>query len=168
MIQSRAFGVLGSVLAAASLMVGSNQAPQSQTWLEMESKATIRREPVVIFDVSGGTLLGPVAEHLAVYDDGFASYSQSSPLDNPSVETRMLSPTAIQQLVLDLNAAGAHTLGDQTTTVTDVPLTTVTVFRGGADARAHTFSYWLGSNAYSATQGVLADLIETEFSQTGG
>ena len=160
MFQLRALSVMGSVLAATGLFgVGL----QGQGQLTPTAKNRIDREPVVMFDVNGGTLLGPVFEHLAVYSDGSASYTSFSSLAAASVEGTTVSADDLNRLVQDLEAAGARTLLDQQMTVTDVPLTTVTLFRGSTDAQAHSFSYWIGADVYDTTDDVLSEFIATHF-----
>ena len=51
------------------------------------------------------------------------------------------------------------TLPDQNIFVSDVPLTTVTVFVGDTDAKADTFSYWLGTGAYTTIDQKIASFM---------
>lgn len=160
MIQMRAFSVLASMLAATSLLGGGTQ---SQGQLQSIVKNPIQREPIVMFDVSGSTFLGPVLEHLTIYNDGLASYSNASPTGSTSVGSAMISSQEINKLIQALEEANAGTLQDQEGTVSDVPLTTVTLFSGGTNAQAHTYSYWLGWDNYAAADDVLSEFIEVHF-----
>lgn len=48
-------------------------------------------------------------------------------------------------------------LGDQDLSVADIPLTTVTVFKGNTNAKAHTFSYWVGIKGYGQIAQIISD-----------
>lgn len=126
-------------------------------------------EPVLIYDVVGGTLTGSVHTHLTVYNNGFMTVAKLNDLVFPGPETDKdvatgsLNPVELQQLQADLRGSGAHALLDQKATGADIPLTTMTVFRGGTDAQAHTFSFILGSGPYDAPQTVVDGLMADHF-----
>lgn len=123
-------------------------------------------EPVVVYDISGSTLLGPFFEHLAVYNDGYAILSATTYAPDPGqCQTSSLTAAEVTQLRQDLVAAGALTLCDDTGLVpSDLPLTTVTMFRGTTNAAAHTFSYLGGSDpVYDPVDQVLRNLITAKF-----
>lgn len=46
-----------------------------------------------------------------------------------------------------------------------VPLRTLTFLRGAQDARAHTFSYWIGDGDYAALDALLEQFIAEQFPQ---
>jgi hypothetical protein len=119
---------------------------------------TERSEPLVLWDITGWTLLGEVHGNLAVYNNGFASVSSA----NGDVRMVVIEPDVALQLRDDLIRVGAATLCDQGY-VTDSPLTTVTVLGDGADARAHTFSYWVPERAYSRVQAAIDLFLAAHF-----
>jgi hypothetical protein len=119
----------------------------------------VRREPIVMWDVTGHNLAGPVHGRLVVYNDGVTSVSS---LGNGDVRSETIAPALAQALRRDLIQAGATTLCDQTN-ATDMPLTTLTMFVGNTDAQAHTFSYWVANNGYAAIQAEIDDLLATHF-----
>lgn len=125
-------------------------------------------EPVLIYNLSGGTLLGPMHLCLVVYGDGLATISRRDSSTPPAgtAESKHVSPASLQSLSLALAAAGAELSCDQVSPVMqDVPLATVTVFSAsGTDAAAHTFSYWQASSGpYGAVESILQDFIGAEF-----
>ena len=125
----------------------------------------VRQQPVLIYDVTGSTLLGPVHRNLVVYGNGLASISDVS--GAPPVakaEVTNVSPDLVGTLLKDLRLAGAFTLCDQQQTILDVPLRSVTVSRGSTDSMAHTYNYWVaGASAYAVPEQVLEDFIDLAF-----
>jgi hypothetical protein len=139
-------------------------------------------EPIVLFNVSGATLFGPVQETLAVYDYGFVVFTRIQGAGLPSDDLQLaedgstrLTPragaVAVQlgiseaaQLVTDLHRAGARDLCDQAQFVTDVPLHTLTILDGRPNSNAHTFSYWAGVGNFTHVATVLDNFIEAYFS----
>jgi hypothetical protein len=120
----------------------------------------LQSEPVLIFDVSGETLAGPVHRHLAIYNNGrvsLAEFSAAGELRNISTE---IGGTSARAMARALEVAGASQLEDQRQAVLDVALTTVTVFEGDTDALAHTFSYWIPSGQYGAVQELVDSFLE--------
>jgi len=130
-------------------------------------KNNLKVEPVLNVDVTGGTLAGPFHRRLTVYNNGLATVSKDidSVFGGPDIDAdyTYVSAAAVSQLQSDLLTSGAFGLCDQSIIVFDVPLTTVTVFSGTTDAKAHTFSYWLGSGSYSGVQGVVSSFFSTHF-----
>lgn len=127
------------------------------------------REPVLVYDKTGGTLIGPVHVQLTVYSDGLATYSRIDPLDRDGqVSVRILSAGQVDALVDTLVAVGADVMCDDPTMITDVPLATVTVLQGdGADAAAHSFSYYdAASGAAALVESILRDFIAAEIEGT--
>lgn len=120
--------------------------------------------PVLIYDVSGTTLWGPQYFHLVVYSDGHALVARrGSTPDSGESATALLEPFEVDQLRADLEAANAFALCDQPMNVHDVPLRTVSVFRGGTDAQSRTFSYFLPSGPIANVQWVVDRVLTTEF-----
>lgn len=110
-------------------------------------------EPVLMFDVSGSTLFGPCHKHLSVYNNGRVSLAAFAPSGTPCNESKKIDVREVRALVAKLG--GWADLSDDPTLVTDIPMTTVTVFqglRGFTDAQAHSFSYWLPVGDYAEVQ----------------
>lgn len=107
----------------------------------------IAREPVLIYDQSGSTLSGIVTRHVCVYGDGTVIASHASggtalfPYESGARITHV-DPARITKLRTDITQAGVWSLCDESLSLADFPLTTVTVLRGGTDALAHTYSYY--------------------------
>lgn len=121
-------------------------------------------EPVLVYDMAGGTLLGPIYRHLAVYDDGHAIASRTTDSSDPgAAATNFLTAAEVAQLRDDLKTAGAGVLCDDPSSVSDVPLQTISFFRGTTDASVHTFSYWLGAAPYDGVDNVITALYAAKF-----
>jgi hypothetical protein len=119
-----------------------------------------RREPIVMWDVTGYTLAGALVHgRLVVYNDGVTSVSSG----NGDVRIEAVAPAAAQALRGDLIQAGATTLCDQKQVTADMPLTTLTMFVGSTEAQAHTFSYWVANNGYAAVQAAIDGFLATHF-----
>lgn len=155
------------ILAFAALVAGTGAALHFSTSADaaqaVACQELYRHEPVLLHDVTGGTLLGPYHTQLAVYNDGFVSFHSVTGLGTPVVEARTayVGPEAVQALQKALQAAGAFGLCDQPLQVSDVPLQTLTVFRGDGDAYAHSFSYWLGTGPHAAANAAVQDFVQT-------
>lgn len=123
----------------------------------------IKMEPVLNYDVSGSTLTGPFHSRITVYNNGFITSSNCGGFvsfagSNNGAGTAMATPAQVSKLRKQLIDAGGLTLPDQNISVADLPLTTVTVFQGATNAKAHTFSFWAGFGAgYSQIQQVILD-----------
>lgn len=121
-------------------------------------------ELVLVHDVAGSTLIGPYFQHLAVYNDGHAILSRTTYSPDPgAAATAFLTAHEIAELRADLVAAGVGTLCDEPSLVSDVPLTTVTYFRGTTTAGARTFSYMGAWMEHAAVEQVVQDLIAEKF-----
>lgn len=165
---SRLLALLPLALAAGVLFAARPAAQSAGSGGDPGCPNPIPHEPVILVGVSGGTLLGPVHAHLAIYSSGLASFSEQRPggfglAPTVRVGTLQLAPADLVALRRGLELAGASFLCDQAQTVLDVPLTTVTVLRGGPRAQAHTFSYWLPSGAYAPVQDVIDQALATYF-----
>jgi hypothetical protein len=113
----------------------------------------IQNEPVLIYDLSGGTLLGPVRRTLTLYDTGAAAYSNFDGFltaeagfgDAGTATYFQVSIDEVQELIRKMVRAGALKAGDGTPFVADVPLTTISfVDKPAAQATIRTFSFYLG------------------------
>jgi len=113
------------------------------------------RYPVLIHDVSGGTLVGPVQATVMVWSNGDVTFSRKEFFGPATVGHTKLSPQQLDGFVTALHEAGAGMLEDQWPEVMDVPLNTVTMLGPGADSMAHTFCYWIGTGRYEAVDAVL-------------
>lgn len=108
---------------------------------------------ILVYDVTGGTLTGPIHTHLAVYSDGFAAISDASRSmlspespedDDGRASYKHVGAQAAAELERSLTRAEAHRI--QTTAqpgCQDAPVTRVTVFAAqqGDGLRSHTYRY---------------------------
>lgn len=120
-------------------------------------------EPIVLYEISGATLLGPVDRTLTVYADGALKLSAASATGAGECLLGQTTPEVAQKLQQELVQAGAFDLCDDPRNVTDVPLNTLTLLRGAQDARAHTFSYWIGDGHYLAVDLTIEKFINAQF-----
>lgn len=120
-------------------------------------------EPLVIYDVSGHGIAGPVHQHLAVYSDGLTSISSLSP-GGFFAEIVWVTPERAREFNDELIAAGALELPDRWTDDTaDIPMTTITVFNGSQpDAIHNVFSFYdIGEpRDYEAIVGIVRAFID--------
>ena len=117
-------------------------------------------EPVLVFDVTGSTIAGPIHVNMVVYNNGFVSYASDESFSGGDlVSIQTLDPAVIKKLVRELARAGAKDLGDSTISGADLPLTTVTFLKGSTNAASHTFSYTAPIGAYAAVATVINDFI---------
>ncbi len=127
------------------------------------------REPILVFDVSGSSLLGPLHSRLSVYNDGLATVSRWSDNvvfggEDGDAAINYVGSEAVDSLRKQLSAAGAFSLTDQLLIVADLPLSTVTFFRKpGTRSVANTYSYWVGTGEYGAVNTVIANFIDAHF-----
>ena len=125
-------------------------------------------EPLVMWDVTGFSFFGGLLhEHLVVYSNGTAAISTASD-DNTSAtgaqgKVAFVDPAKAQRFLRELASAGAFDLCDQNLIVNDIPLTTLTVFKGATDATSHTFSYWTGDAPYDKVASVVSAFIASTF-----
>ena len=141
---------LFAVLVLAALTGATTQDNPKVRNKRATSEKQLVCEPVLIFDVSGSTLTGPCHKNLSVYNNGrvsLAEFATSQPTRN---ESKMVSPGEVKSLIGQLSRYTR--LQDDQTIVTDIPMTTVTLFQGLTDARAHSFSYWLPIGDYEEVQ----------------
>ncbi|TDJ79880.1 MAG: hypothetical protein E2O39_00215 [Planctomycetota bacterium] len=161
--------LLLSVAACSTLFAVAPRAEQSF----LQSRVcpnSIRHEPLLIFERSGGTLLGPMYRSLTVYSDGRVSLSKNDTVfldarvgQDVAVATISISPADAAGFWALLVDAGAFSLCDMDAQVTDVPLNTVTIFDGRTDSNAHTYSYWIAIDEYAGVGTLLSNFIATHF-----
>jgi len=153
--------MLRSALASA-LVVCSTVAvlgPPSEGNAEPIPCNTVLREPVLIFDYSS-TAWSTYNEHLAVYSDGLVIISSS---DRPNQMVTM-SKQEVAGLRMSLERAGAFGMCDQSPAPFDAPVSTMTVFQGGALSRSHTFSFFGGGDytkLREVVDGFIGDAVST-------
>ncbi|MDZ4774673.1 MAG: hypothetical protein SGI72_16235 [Planctomycetota bacterium] len=121
-------------------------------------------EPLVLFDVSGFTLAGPMDIQLTVYNDGTARVCQAQSVGG-AVDARVafVPPAAASQFARDLSILGAGVLCDSDNMFSDTPTSTLTILRDATDSRAHTFSWIGGTAAHSAVEQRVFDFIHAHF-----
>jgi hypothetical protein len=113
-------------------------------------------EPLVAFDRTGATLAGPVDESLQVFSDGTVKHFSAS---QGIAKVTFVPPQQARTLAADLFAAGAFSLCDQPDAGADIPLQTLTLFRGVQNAAAHTVNWWSDDPPYDAPHQILASFI---------
>lgn len=125
---------------------------------------TIVHEPLVLFDINGSTIGGPIDVCLTVYNDGQARLSSTGQFGLPSQAQLAFPGTqATTGLLLDLSALGAGGLCDTFSGASDVPISTLTVFRNATTPRNHTFSWDTPDGAHGPVQQRLMDFMQATF-----
>lgn len=121
-------------------------------------------EPLVIYDVSGNGIGGPIHLHLVVYSDGLTSIS-SLVITQLKSDFDRIAPERAQALAEELVAAGALEMTDATQAAGDMPLTTVSVFQGvGLAATHNTFSFRTSDTpGLAAVASILNAFIDETF-----
>ena len=121
-------------------------------------------EPIVIYDVNGYTLAGPLDLQMIVYGNGFARLSTTNTPDGEGKsQITTVSPTDANALLVALAKRGAFELCDDPSFVTDMPMSTLTVMKSDTTVRAHTYSWWVAQGPYGAPEQVLLDFISSAF-----
>jgi len=132
---------------------------------------SLPHEPVVVYEVTGGTLAGFLHVRFTAYSDGSASASSLSSFGGgESVADAAVSfpgPEAVAELLAELRAAGAFQLCDQDLIVSDLPLSTLTVLAPGSDARAHSSSYWSAEGPWAAPSALVNAFLQAHFPNLG-
>jgi hypothetical protein len=119
-------------------------------------------EPLVVYELTGGALVGPVDSLLAVYSDGLARYS-SSLGSGPGFSFTAYVGSDAQSLHAELIAAGALKECDVEDVWNDVPLSTLTVLRGASRQSGNTFSWWVSEGPVASMEAALTAFIATHF-----
>lgn len=121
-------------------------------------------EPLLVYDISGGTFVGPTDLSLTVYGSGQVKISSASLLPGVGqAAIAFVTPAEARGLAVELRALGAHFLCDVPVSGADIPLKTLTVFGAGTDTFAHTFS-WFSVDADTAPiQQLLTEFISDTF-----
>jgi hypothetical protein len=123
----------------------------------------IAHEPLLVYEVTGGTLVGPYDLQLTVYADGLARLASATQTKLGRTVLRDVGPDAAHQLATELARAGAFFGGDQTQIVTDMPLSTLTILQGAPDSRAHTYSWWVPEGSNQTAPALLQSFIADNF-----
>lgn len=119
---------------------------------------------MVLFEVTGGTLAGPVDYSLTVYSDGAARLSSAlGGGGTGSSQYVTLDPLLVESLRQDLASAGAFSTCDQPDFTSDTPLQTLTVFRPGSSRRSSTFSWFTSDGNLSDIQARLDAFLAAHF-----
>lgn len=139
------------LLSALPVAAGSYTALHSATATSSCVNAIVH-EPLLVYEVHGGTLAGPVALNLIVFSDGSARWADLSDADVPRGGVVNSTPGAVLALVRDLEILGGGGSCDAQGYVTDVPLHTLTLLGPGTNSRAHTFSWWLPESSNGMIQ----------------
>ncbi len=116
----------------------------------------IAHEPVLVYEVHGGTLAGPVDSIVTIYGDGAVRWMDVSMPDSPRAAFVQANPLDVAELLLGLERIGGRLNCDDASFGTDLPLHTLTLLRAGTDVRAHTHSWWLPDSS----NGVMEQRIE--------
>ncbi len=120
--------------------------------------------PIVVYEVSGGTLAGPLDQELIVYGDGSARLSSATAnFGAGSSRQAFIGDAAAAALITSLSQNGAFQLCDLSDQVSDMPLSTLTVMRGNTDSRVHTFSWFFAQGQHATAEQILQTFIATNF-----
>jgi hypothetical protein len=158
---------LGALAASSGQDITGKKKVAGQQNLEFAAGAEgnpWKCEPLLVFDVSGGTLLGEVHQSLTLYNNGRVSLAEFGRGRTARNVSRLITVTEAEKFRSMLVAAGALSLTDQANQVMDVPLTTVSIFTGETDGTSHTFSYWIPGSKYAGLQQAVDAFIFQTFS----
>ena len=131
------------LLAFSAVPLAGERAVLSPLSTQSGCGNSIVHEPLIIYEVSGGTLAGPVDLHLTVYSDGAVRVADMSDPSAPRGGLERVDPEAVSSLALYLERMGAGINCDADGIVMDVPLHTLTLLKPGTNPRGHTYSWWL-------------------------
>lgn len=134
------------VLQVALAIVATTSSSAAQNVIEGglgEPTIGFKREPTLIYDVSGPTILGPVHSSLVVYNDGFVTYSslEVGTTQPQNFIHKLIPDVIVKRLTNDLLFAGIMDIQDSLSMAADLPITTVTYMRPQINANAHTYSH---------------------------
>lgn len=124
---------------------------------------SIVHEPLVVYEISGGTIAGPVDLHLTVYSDGAVRIADMSDPSAPRGAIERVDPEAVSSLALYLERMGAMINCDASGVVMDVPLHTLTLLKPGTNPRGHTFSWWLPEDSNGTIEMRLEQFVAEVF-----
>lgn len=120
-------------------------------------------EPLVLYEVNGGTLAGVVDRQLCVYSDGFVRLSSSLGDGSGFSQVVLVDSSEALALLRALVETGAMAQCDNPDPTSDVPLSTLTVLRGPTRQRANSFSWFGPTSTISVYESILANFIDAHF-----
>lgn len=121
---------------------------------------SIEVAPVLQMTRAGSTLLGPSMDSLMVYSNGLVIMCMQSPAGGgSSAQMFQVDPARISSLRFALEELEASRQCDARVQAYDLPLTTVTVFTGDADAKAHSYSYWIAEGGQRAVEDEIMSFV---------
>jgi hypothetical protein len=131
---------------------------------------SIDQEPLVIYDVSGFGLAGPIHHRLSLYSSGLASISAAGGFPQEgfdgTAEFTWVPAAEARALHARIIATGGLTLEDLPDLGADIPLTTVTVFASAEPNAAHnTYSYTFADDGHAKVATLIHDFIDRTFPQ---
>jgi len=154
---------LATVIVTLSLML---PAPQSSSLARIQTPCPnpIEREPVVLYEVTGGTLSGVIDYDLSVRSDGSARLSSFlGGAGTGSSQYVVVDPSEVEALRQALTSAGALLECDAPDLTSDTPLQTLTLFRAGSTRRSNTFSWFTSDGDLAQIQSLLDAFIAAHF-----
>jgi hypothetical protein len=164
--------LLAALATLAMLFASALPAPQSPASASLPNPPCpnpLPHEPVVVYEVTGGTLSGPVDYALTVYGDGAARLSSAlGGGGTGSSQYTFVDPSAAAALRQELVDASALARCDQDDNVSDTPLQTLTVFRAGSTRRSNTFSWFTSDGSLAQIQAALDAFIAKHFAPLPG
>lgn len=158
-----------TVLLALSPLFSAPVLPAAQTSGQARLPLTpcpnpIEREPVVLYEVTGGTLSGEVDYFLSVHSDGSARLSSFlGGGGTGSSQYTSMDPSQVEALRQALTSAGALLRCDAPDLTSDTPLQTLTLFRAGSMRRSNTFSWFTSDGDLALIQSELDAFIAAHF-----
>lgn len=150
--------LLGAGLLAAALTLPGQALPDG----DVQPYDPIPMYPVVVYDVSGATLAGPVSRNLVIYSNGHVQLSQAAGVASlPWAFASHLSQAELQR-VIDALRPWSHLLDEQPQ-VADVPLQTLTTI--GPQGNARSVSWYIGHQGHDHIENIVDGLLEEKFPQ---
>jgi hypothetical protein len=157
--------VLSIVVLAAPQEVPAGAREQAAARLVPPCPNPLPHEPLVVYEVTGGTFAGPFDLLLVVYSDGLARYSSNLGAGPGLSFTQDVGAAAAQELADALVAAGAMRQCDLPDFAVDVPLSTLTVLRGTARQRANSFSWFVAEGEVAVIEALLLAFLANDIPQ---
>lgn len=153
-------GVLLLTLISPTILLAQGRRPVGNGGID--------HQPVLVYQVSGGTIAGQQDLLLTVFDDGqviLAVRNDANP--DGAVCIAQVDPLRIDRLQDELAAANAARLNDgDPEPLPDLPLTTVTFFFSPGSSpitRANTFSYFFPEGDQALVEDVISSFIAEVF-----
>lgn len=152
-----------ALLGLAYLPIGSTSAEEPA--FSVETPASLnqnvwRCEPVLLYDVTGEGALGHYHLQYTIFNNGMVNYAREGHGDvAPVMKTTHIPRRNVLEIWRELVDAGAFTLPDQPTAAVCTPMTSITIFSGTTNARAHTFNYWVPDGPYAKITRIVETAI---------